>query len=254
MAEGESASEGHSTANVERALAPEITRGGHVATGTSAHRRAKVAANGTTKSASTRQAIVDAARSVFIDVGYLDARVSDIVAAAEVAHGSFYTYFPSKREVFQEVARQVEEQIQSAVTHAPEDVPGEIVANLERANRRYLRVHHAHAPILRLVEQVSTADPVIHQHRVEARAVHVSRIERTIKSLQSRGLADPSVDAHTTGGALVSMLSSYAHWASEEDENYDLEKVTRTLTQIWVRAIGIAVGPGSSSATQPLSA
>ena len=219
---------------------PKVTRGGHVATGTSADRRAKTAAGGTNKSAATRQAIVDAGHKVFSDVGYFDARVTDIVSAADLAHGSFYTYFPSKREVFQEVAHQVRELIQEAVSHRAEDVPGEVLANLERANRRYVRVHREHARIMTLVDQVATADPEIHLERVEARRQHVERIEKTILRLQERGIADRELDAHAVGGALVSMLSSYTQWTVLEDENYDEDSVVRTVTQIWVRATGLS--------------
>ncbi|MGH2927257.1 MAG: TetR family transcriptional regulator, partial [Solirubrobacteraceae bacterium] len=48
----------------------------------------------------TRAALIDAARRVFERDGYLEARVADIAAAAGVAHGSFYTYFDSKDDVF----------------------------------------------------------------------------------------------------------------------------------------------------------
>ncbi|GAA4475012.1 hypothetical protein GCM10023094_11650 [Rhodococcus olei] len=213
-----------------------ITRGGHVATGTSAERREKTARNGTKKSASTRQALITAAREVFVEMGYLDARVSDIVAKANVAHGSFYTYFRSKREVFQAVVDQVGTLIADAVTHRSEDTPGDSLANLERANRRYLRVHHENARILTLVEQVATADPEVQATRIAARAEHVARVERTIAGLQDRGIADPDLDLHVTAGALVSMLSSYSHW-STLDPDYDEDRVVSALTQIWIRAI-----------------
>ena len=52
----------------------------------------------------TRAKLIDAARRVFERDGYLEARVADIAAAAGVAHGSFYTYFDSKEDVFREMA------------------------------------------------------------------------------------------------------------------------------------------------------
>ncbi|MGW4338571.1 TetR/AcrR family transcriptional regulator [Rhodococcus koreensis] len=213
-----------------------ITRGGHIATGTSAERRAKTAKNGTQRSASTRQALIDAAHDVFIEMGYFDARVSDIVKRADVAHGSFYTYFPSKREVFQAVVDQVGVLIANAVATQPDDARGDVYGNLERANRRYLRVHHQHSRILALVEQVATADDEIQKTRLAARAKHVARIERTISHLADRGLAEPDDDTHTTAGALVSMLSSFAHW-STLDPDYDEDRVSVALTRIWARAI-----------------
>ncbi|MGC4936116.1 TetR/AcrR family transcriptional regulator [Gordonia sp. DT30] len=215
-----------------------VTRGGHVPTGVSADRRVKAAERITKKSEITRQALVDGARQVFERDGYMDARVTDIVAQAGVSHGSFYTYFPSKREVFQEVIRQVDLLIREAVAHAPEDVPGQTTANLENANRRYLRTHHQNARILALMEQVATADPEVEKSRLSGRAMHVKRIERTILALQKRGLAYTDIDPRTTAGALVAMLASYAHWSTLDDP-YDEDLTAKTLTQIWVRAIGL---------------
>lgn len=53
--------------------------------------------------AERRQALLRAARDVFATKGYHDAKVDDIVAAAKVAKGTFYLYFPDKRSVFSEL-------------------------------------------------------------------------------------------------------------------------------------------------------
>lgn len=52
-----------------------------------------------------RQALLRAARSVFSEKGYHEAKVDDIVALAKVAKGTFYLYFPDKRSVFGELVR-----------------------------------------------------------------------------------------------------------------------------------------------------
>ena len=51
--------------------------------------------------ASNRQAIIDAARVVFADLGYGATTVRDIIRATNLASGTFYNYFKSKEEVFQ---------------------------------------------------------------------------------------------------------------------------------------------------------
>jgi AcrR family transcriptional regulator len=49
--------------------------------------------------ARNRAVILDAARSVFVDLGYDAATVRDIVARTQLAPGTFYNYFPDKRSV-----------------------------------------------------------------------------------------------------------------------------------------------------------
>jgi AcrR family transcriptional regulator len=47
-----------------------------------------------------RQAILDAAREVFGELGYETATVRDIIRRAGLAAGTFYNYYRSKEEVF----------------------------------------------------------------------------------------------------------------------------------------------------------
>lgn len=51
--------------------------------------------------ANNRQAILDAARRVFAELGYGATTVRDIIRATDLASGTFYNYFKSKEEVFQ---------------------------------------------------------------------------------------------------------------------------------------------------------
>lgn len=167
----------------------------------------------------------------------MDARVSDIVREANIAHGSFYTYFESKLEIFQEVLKEMGLAIRTAIAHHPDDVAGETIENLKRANRRYLEVHQAHAKLMVLYEQVATFDTTIGEFRTDARMRHVDQLTETIMRLQDRGLADPTLDPRPTAGALVAMLSSYAHWSTVEQFGADLDTVTTTINQIWSRAL-----------------
>jgi AcrR family transcriptional regulator len=50
--------------------------------------------------AANRQAILDAAREVFGEVGFGAASVRDIIRKTELAAGTFYNYFPDKESIF----------------------------------------------------------------------------------------------------------------------------------------------------------
>lgn len=54
--------------------------------------------------AANRQAILDAARRVFFEMGYETATVRDIIRGTDLAAGTFYNYFKSKEEVFEALA------------------------------------------------------------------------------------------------------------------------------------------------------
>ena len=214
------------------------TRGGWAPVGTAAARRAKHDESATQRGRAARAEIVRAARVVFERDGFLGARVDDIVAEAGVARGSFYTYFPSKTEVFREIAADVADQIRAAVRRASTDT-GDDYQALEESNLRYLAVYRANSSMFALIEQVATVDPEIHRLRLAGRRAHVERVARTIGRWQASGLADPTIDPTATAGALVSMLSNFAYWWIAGGDTYDERVASTTLTRIWARAVGL---------------
>ena len=56
--------------------------------------------------ADARAKILGAARSVFSEKGYRSSTVTDVIEKADVARGTFYRYFPNKREVFYQLLRE----------------------------------------------------------------------------------------------------------------------------------------------------
>src|SRR5207248_3120030 len=61
------------------------------------------------KGARTRARLLAAAKEIFEENGFLEARISDIAERAKLSHGSFYTYFDSKEQIFREVAAAVDD-------------------------------------------------------------------------------------------------------------------------------------------------
>jgi AcrR family transcriptional regulator len=192
----------------------------------------------TQKGAQTRAMLVAAARRVFESKGYVEARVPDIVAEAGLGHGSFYTYFQSKRAIFQEIATVVGDDITEAATLGA-DVAHSPIERLAAANARLFESYKRNAKMFVLIEQVATIDPVVHEHRVAGRRRHVARIARNIQHLQERGLAYEDLDSQITAGALVSMVSNFSYWVLAGDSDYDDEAAIAELTKIWARAVGI---------------
>lgn len=213
------------------------TRGGHVSTGTAAERRARAAKGVTEKGERTRQLIIDSARQVFEWKGYVDVRVSDIVRKAGIAHGSFYTYFRSKLEVFQAIVEIVGAEIDQAVQWMPEDLPGDWRKNLFNANLRYLEVYQRNAAMYILIEQAATVDEHVKAIRMAGRKRHLQRVENSLRHLQERGIAAPGLDSPLVAAALVTMLASLAMWLNSTQQEVDLRAVAKTVTDIWVKAI-----------------
>ena len=218
------------------------TRGGWTPSGTAAARRAVHSERGNERGQRTRQTILDAARQVFERVGYVDANVEAIVAEAGVARGSFYTYFTSKVDIFRELAAEVTAQVDQAVSRTDGDHLDPIDA-LEIANRRYVEVYREHAAIQGLIEQIATMDSAVHEVRLRAQRKHVKRVAATIQRWQARGVADETIDPVTTAASLVAMTSNFCYWWFVGPETFDEDQALQTISDIWVRAVGLRRRP-----------
>ncbi|WP_433709556.1 TetR/AcrR family transcriptional regulator [Nocardia sp. CA-084685] len=225
------------------------TRGGWTPSGTAAKRRATSDEHRRQRSQRTREEIIVAARRVFERGGYLDVGVDDIVAEAGVARGSFYTYFPTKLEVFKVLAARVGQQIRDAVGFQPEDAGLDSIAALNQSQRRYIDVYRDNAGIYGLIEQLSTIDEHLHEIRLTSRRNHVERVAERIRRWQHQGLADPTVDAETTAAALVSMTSNFCYWWFVGQDRYDEDQAVATINMLWVRAVDLRRRPRPSWVT-----
>jgi AcrR family transcriptional regulator len=70
------------------------------------------------KGVETRQRLLDAAEEVFADLGYHDASIVKLTEAAGVGQGTFYLYFASKKEIFDELVRDLNRRVRHAMKEA----------------------------------------------------------------------------------------------------------------------------------------
>ncbi|GIN84717.1 TetR family transcriptional regulator [Heyndrickxia sporothermodurans] len=69
----------------------------------------------TQKGWETREKLLIAAEEVFGKKGYYEASIVNITQEAKVAHGTFYNYFPSKKEIFDELIRYYNRELRLAI-------------------------------------------------------------------------------------------------------------------------------------------
>jgi AcrR family transcriptional regulator len=191
----------------------------------------------------TREALVKAAREVFERDGFLDARITDIAAAAGVATGSFYTYFTSKEDAFAAVIDEVSEEMLHPRLRefADRDDPLSVI---EASNRSYLVAYRRHAKLMALMEQVAQIDDDFRRMRLRRVRAFTDRNAQAIAQLQRRGLADPELDPALAAEALSAMVGRVAYFRYvHRFNNASLESLTKTLTRLWGGALGLPVAP-----------
>lgn len=66
----------------------------------------------------TRICLLEAAEAEFGQKGFYEAQIVDITRRAGVAHGTFYTYFPSKEAIFVELVQEINRQLRARLRAA----------------------------------------------------------------------------------------------------------------------------------------
>lgn len=188
----------------------------------------------------TRARLLDAAQVVFERDGFLDARVADIATEAGVSHGTFYTYFDSKTEVFRTVVSDVMEKIWHTRLSTDGNADLSPYARIERANRQFIRVFRDNLAMMALHEQVMTYDDEMRHLRLTVRQRSVERVCVNIEQLQAEGVVPADLHAFCAASALVSMVSNFTYfWLAMEQGDYDEDVAVETLTRLWASALGL---------------
>ncbi len=190
----------------------------------------------------TRGLLISAARRVFEEKGYADTRIGDITTEAAVAHGTFYTYFESKHELFREVVGML---VSDFVTEA-RSVPlcgHSPAARIERANRGYLWAYRSNARLMGVLEQAAVMDPDARAIRLDARHAWVKRAEDAIARMQLNHEVPAHIDPYYAANALGSMVDRFAFVWLVLGEPFEEEQAVETLTQLYCGALGIERTP-----------
>jgi AcrR family transcriptional regulator len=185
----------------------------------------------------TRERLIQAAREVFEEMGFLDARVGHITRRAKAAYGTFYTYFDSKEAVFREVA----DRLFTDMTE-PDRLPlrgASPAERVRRANRSYYEAYLRNARMMAIIEQVATFNAEFREMRRRHRAAWVGRSARAIRRWQADGLVAGDLDADLAARALAAMVDHSLYLRLVQGEDEDTGRLLDTLDALTVRALGL---------------
>lgn len=203
-----------------------------------------------------RSRILFAARTLVSEGGWKEAQVASVAAAAGIATGTVYRYFPSKAELFAEVL--------SAVSQREVDVLASIAAAHDTATGR---LHTAVAtfvqramrnPRLAYALIAEPCDKEIDEARLTYRAA-ISEVVRSIitagqsaKEMRSDVQADIAASVIVGGfmEGLIGPLSPLSRQQHQDTESYKREVATLADQIARLACAGVAV---ASTTVRPLS-
>jgi AcrR family transcriptional regulator len=195
------------------------------------------------KGTQTRVRLLEAAKEIFEEDGFIEGRISDIAERAGLSHGSFYHYFDSKEEIFREVAASVEETLVEPLGGVILDPESRATPQdrLREALRRHLESYRREARIIGVIEQMSRYDTEVSALRMERHARYSQQVATSIRSLQEHGLADPDLDPEIASAALGAMTSRFPEmWLVQGAVHCSMDTAVDQLTRLFVNALGLS--------------
>jgi AcrR family transcriptional regulator len=131
----------------------------------------------TSRGAATRARLLEAAESIFAELGYHDASIVKITEAAGVAQGTFYLYFSSKQEIFEELVRDLNRRVRHAMATGAERGRTRREAEL-LGFRGYFEFTAEHAALYRIIRQAEFVSPqTLHDHYQAIASGYVAALE-----------------------------------------------------------------------------
>lgn len=190
----------------------------------------------------TRERLLEAAKEIFEEHGFLNARIADIAVRAAQSHGSFWYYFDSKEAIFRELAAAVDERLfaplddvilaESDARTAPE--------RIREATRRHLESYRREARMMSLIEQVSHYDTEVNAMRLARHKRNTERVAESIRQMQRRRVADPSLDPMVAATALGALTQRFAElWFVHGVVDCTLEHGVEQLSRLYENALQV---------------
>jgi AcrR family transcriptional regulator len=168
-----------------------------------------------------REAIIDAAFSLFAERGFADVTVTEIADRAEVGRTTFFRYFSDKQEVLFADEQSLIDQLRALDAGRPGKAPTfpEALNQARRAVETALAVLSAERDRYRLHEQLVAANPELHDRR-ERKLLHLA--EALAGSLKAQGA--PPLEA-----ALAAQLGLACYRAARATAGPDPDKLAPAI-------------------------
>jgi AcrR family transcriptional regulator len=114
----------------------------------------------TARGEATKRRILDAAEGVFGELGYYEASVSEITRRAGVAQGTFYIYYHSKREIFEELVSDLGERLRAATRESIAGAPSRLETE-RRGFRAFFRFVAEHRQLYHIIQEAERVAPEV---------------------------------------------------------------------------------------------
>ena len=188
----------------------------------------------------TASRLRQAAREAFADLGWQATRVQDIVQRAGVSHGTFYTYYPNKAAVLDDLVR-ISQADLSALAAQPWEA-GDVRSALTRIIGGLVDLYERDAPILRSWLQAARDERQFSDLYVELRGLYIGRVAENLDAVIALAGQDSVAPSRTIAAALVAMVEQLCYGWLVLGEEHQRDDVIAALVMIWGSTLNALAG------------
>jgi AcrR family transcriptional regulator len=179
----------------------------------------------------TRQRLLDASEAVFGALGYHDASIVKVTEAAGVGQGTFYLYFASKKDVFDELVRDLNRRVRHAMKEASSQGDTRLESELLGFGA-YFRFTGEHPALYRIIRQAEFVSPeMLHYHYDKLAEGYVEGL-REAMARGELGDIDPEVSAWALMAAGELLGMRFILWGDGEVPVHVEQELARIIRRV----------------------
>jgi AcrR family transcriptional regulator len=179
----------------------------------------------------TRQRLLDASEAVFGALGYHDASIVKVTEAAGVGQGTFYLYFASKKDVFDELVRDLNRRVRHAMKEASSQGETRLESELLGFGA-YFRFTGEHPALYRIIRQAEFVSPtMLHYHYDKLAEGYVEGL-REAMARGELGDIDPEVSAWALMAAGELLGMRFILWGDGEVPAHVEQELARIIRRV----------------------
>ncbi len=179
----------------------------------------------------TRTRLIEAAEEVFGELGYHDASIVKITEAAGVGQGTFYLYFASKKDVFDELVRDLNRRVRHAMKEASSQGATRLETELLGFGA-YFRFTGEHPALYRIIRQAEFVSPEMLRYHYEKLSEGYVEGLRESMARGELGEIDPEVSAWALMAAGELLGMRYILWGDGEVPEHVEQELARIIRRV----------------------
>ena len=179
----------------------------------------------------TRTRLIEAAEEVFAELGYHEASIVKITEAAGVGQGTFYLYFASKKDVFDELVRDLNRRVRHAMKEASSQGATRLETELLGFGA-YFRFTGEHPALYRIIRQAEFVSPEMLRYHYDKLSEGYVEGLREAMARGELGEIDPEVSAWALMAAGELLGMRYILWGDGEVPEHVEQELARIIRRV----------------------